>query len=59
MAYRTLKAAYETDVTPLVAMARIDAGGALDPIATYRAAGYRQQRALARPQSTVGKAGIV
>jgi L-rhamnose isomerase/sugar isomerase len=58
-AYRTLKAAYETDVAPLVAMARVDAGGAVDPIASYRAAGYRQQRALARPQSMAGKAGIV
>jgi L-rhamnose isomerase/sugar isomerase len=54
-----LKAAYHTDVTPILAAARLSAGGAIDPIATYRASGYRQRKAEERPtQDRVG-AGIV
>lgn len=45
MAEQTLKAAYETDVRPLVAEMRRRRGGALDPIATYRAANYRALKA--------------
>jgi L-rhamnose isomerase / sugar isomerase len=59
MAYRTLKDAYETDLGPLLAMVRAEAGGAIDPLAAYRAAGYRQRCAGSRPQSTTGQAGIV
>jgi L-rhamnose isomerase/sugar isomerase len=47
MAFQALRRAYRTDVSPMVAMARIEAGGAIDrsaPIAT--AAG-----AIARPRS--------
>lgn len=49
MAERTLKAAFETDVRPLVAEVRRRAGGALDPVAAFRASGYRAQVAAARP----------
>ena len=42
MAERTLKDAYESDVRPLVAEARLRAGGAVDPIAAFRTSGYRQ-----------------
>jgi L-rhamnose isomerase/sugar isomerase len=49
MAERTLKRAYETDVRPLVAEARRRRGGALDPIAAFRASGYRAQKAVERP----------
>jgi len=42
MAERTLKDAYESDVRPLVAEARLRAGGAADPIAAFRESGYRQ-----------------
>ncbi len=45
MAENTLKAAYETDVRPLVAEMRRRKGGALNPIATYRDSGYRAQKA--------------
>jgi L-rhamnose isomerase/sugar isomerase len=38
----TLKQAYRTDVSALVAEARRRQGGALDPIATFRASGYRR-----------------
>ena len=41
MAERTLKRAYQTDVTPLIAEARTRQGGALDPVAVFRASGYR------------------
>ncbi len=59
MAHRTLKAAYETDVGPLLAMARAEAGGAIDPIALYREVGYRARCARGRPQAATGRAGIV
>ncbi len=59
MAHRTLKAAYETDVRPLLAEARLRAGGALDPVATYRAAAYRERVAATRTPSSAASAGIV
>ena len=59
MAHNTLKDAYETDVRPIVAMARLENGGAIDPVATYRASGYRQQKAGERPASRAGGGGIV
>ena len=51
LAELTLKAAYETDVRSLVAAARERQGGALDPIATFRASGYRQGTARTRSRS--------
>ncbi len=41
MAEQTLKEAYESDVSALVAEVRQRAGGALDPISAFRASGYR------------------
>jgi len=41
MAERTLTNAYETDVRPLAAEARMRAGGALDPVQAFRDSGYR------------------
>ena len=52
MAETTLKEAYETDVRPLAAEARLRAGGALDPIQAFRASGYRD--AAARTRTTDG-----
>jgi L-rhamnose isomerase/sugar isomerase len=51
MAAQTLKAAFHTDVTPLLQKIRMDSGGAADPVAVYRASGYRQQMAAVRPAS--------
>ena len=51
MAAQTLKQAFHTDVTPLLQKIRMDAGGAVDPVAAYRASGYRQQMAAIRPAS--------
>ena len=48
MAERTLKDAFEADARPLVAEARRRAGGALDPIAAFRASGYRARKASER-----------
>jgi len=48
MAEQTLRAAYETDVRPLVAAARARRGGALEPVAAFRASGYRGRVANAR-----------
>ncbi len=59
MARHTLMMAYETNVQPIVAMARRRSGGAIDPIATYRASGYRQRIAEERPAAGAGSAGIV
>jgi len=59
MAYRTLKRAFETDVRPLVAMLRVESGGAADPVAAYRQSAYRTHKTAARPQATTGTAGIV
>ncbi|MEQ5777418.1 L-rhamnose catabolism isomerase [Thalassospira sp. NFXS8] len=59
MANRTLKSAYITDVSPILAMARHRAGGAIDPLATYRATGYREKVGKQRPVSKGSGGGIV
>ncbi|TGQ44660.1 L-rhamnose catabolism isomerase [Mesorhizobium sp. M00.F.Ca.ET.216.01.1.1] len=59
MATQTLKIAYRTDVEPILAMARLNTGGAIDPVAAYRAAGYRAKVAAERPAVASGGGGIV
>ena len=59
MATQTLKAAFRTDVEPILAMARKRKGAAVDPIATYRQSGYRNGVAAVRPASAGGGGGIV
>ncbi|MBN9234041.1 MULTISPECIES: L-rhamnose catabolism isomerase [Phyllobacteriaceae] len=59
MATQTLKAAYRTDVEPILAMARFNRGGAIDPVAAYRASGYRRKAAVERPAVASGGGGIV
>lgn len=59
MALATLKRAFTTDVTPILAMARHSRGGAVDPVATYRASGYRAAVASARPAVARRGGGIV
>jgi L-rhamnose isomerase/sugar isomerase len=60
LALEALKRAFTTDVSPILAMARLRAGGAVDPVATFRSSGYRRRKAEERPE-TVGqhRAGIV
>ncbi|CTQ53202.1 xylose isomerase [Roseibium album] len=59
MATTTLKQAFRTNVEPILAMARLETGGAIDPVSTYRAAGYRQQVAEIRPVTSGAGGGIV
>lgn len=59
MAAQTLKTAFRTDVDPILAMARLRKACAVDPIATYRKSGYREQVAKARPVVSPGSTGIV
>jgi L-rhamnose isomerase / sugar isomerase len=59
MALQTLKEAYETDVSPLLAEARRRAGGAIDPIATYRGWDHRARCAERRPAARRTSGGIV
>jgi L-rhamnose isomerase/sugar isomerase len=54
-----LKAAFTTDVAPILAVARKRSGGAIEPIGTYRASGYRQRKAEERPALNRVSAGIV
>lgn len=59
MATQTLKTAYRTDVEPILAMARHQADGAIDPVSAYRKAGYRAKVADERPAASAGGGGIV
>ena len=59
MASQTLKQAFRTDVEPILAMARLNNGGAIDPIAAYRASRYRRKVAAIRPAIASGGGGIV
>ena len=59
MALQTLKEAFTTDVGPVLAMARYRAGGAIDPVAVYRASGYRLRVQRARPAEAHNRVGIV
>ncbi len=47
-AHLELKRAFTTDVSPLLAVARMRAGGAIAPIAAYRASSYRARKARER-----------
>lgn len=59
-ALAALKQAFTTDVSPVLAVARERAGGAVDPLATYRASGYRKRKAEERPaKKGAAASGIV
>lgn len=58
-AHLELKRAFTSDVSPLLAIARLRAGGAIAPIAAYRASGYRAQKTKERPAIAGPSAGIV
>jgi len=56
----TLKHAFRTDVSAILAMARMRAGGAADPVACYRNSGYRDRVASSRPaKAGASSSGIV
>ncbi len=58
-ALRIFKAGFVTDVSPILAEARRRGGGAIDPIAVYRASGYRARKAEERPAAAGSSSGIV
>lgn len=58
-ALELLKTAFRTDVGPLLAEVRHRKGAALDPLGTYRAAGYRAAKTRERPATGPAPAGIV
>lgn len=60
LASQTLKQAFTTDVSPILAMARMRRGAAIDPIGVFRASGYRKRVASARPlRGSATSSGIV
>jgi L-rhamnose isomerase / sugar isomerase len=58
-ATQILKTAFRTDVEPILAMARVGQGGAVDPVAAYRKADYRARVADIRPRVSGASDGIV
>lgn len=58
-ATQQLRHAFRTDVEPILALARLEAGGAIDPLSAYRASGYRAKVADIRPAVEGGSGGIV
>ena len=59
MALAELKRVFTTDVSPILAKARERSGGAIEPVTTYRASGYRQRKHEERPAQASIAAGIV
>jgi L-rhamnose isomerase/sugar isomerase len=57
--HQIVKQAFCTDVSPILAEARRRKSGAIDPLAAYRASGYRAAKAKERPALAAGSAGIV
>jgi L-rhamnose isomerase/sugar isomerase len=53
LAQELLQNCYRTDMRPLVAEARLQAGGALAPLSLYRSAGVREQLIAGRGAKTV------
>jgi L-rhamnose isomerase / sugar isomerase len=58
LAFQTLRQGYRTDVSPIIARARLQAGGAIDPLAAYRASGWREKVSKTR-QALAPGTGIV
>jgi L-rhamnose isomerase / sugar isomerase len=58
-AAQTLKRAFTTDVGPILTRARLVKGAAIDPVAAYRASGYRAACAAARPSKGGRSSGII
>ncbi|MFM6931244.1 MAG: sugar isomerase [Novosphingobium sp.] len=58
MAFQALRRAYNIDVAPILAKARVEAGGAVDVLAVYRESKWRDRKAQERKAVGLG-AGIV
>lgn len=59
MANQCLRKAFQTDVDPILKMARHKMGGAIDPIRLYRSLNYRDNLEVKRPASANPSSGIV
>ena len=59
MALATLQHGFRPTSAPILATARLRAGGAIDPIGVYRASGYRAAKDAERPQAAKLGGGIV
>ena len=59
MASATLRAAFRTDVDPILAKARQRSGGAINPVLAYRASAYRADVSQKRPIASGAGGGIV
>ena len=59
LAHRILKSGYVADVSPILAEARLRNGGAIDPMAVYRASNYRKVKTKERPAVAGSSSGIV
>ena len=57
MAFQALRRAYNLDVAPILAKARLEAGGAIDVLAAYRISRWRDRKAQERKAVGLG-AGI-
>jgi len=55
----TLKEAFTTDVSSILATARARNGGAINPVEVYRASRYRAEKARERPAQVGISAGII
>ena len=54
-----LKTAFNTDVSPIVAMSRYENGNSIDPISTYRTLDYKKEKSLTRKNKSGSSSGIV
>jgi len=59
MASQTLKKAFRTNVDPILQRARMNSGGAIDPIVAFRESEYRLTVAEQRPSVSGAGGGIV
>ena len=58
-AMQLLKTAFNTDVNPIVSMARYENSNAIDPISIYRSLNYKQNKSKVRKSSKGSSSGIV
>ena len=58
-AMQLLKTAFNTDVNPIVSMARYENSNAIDPISIYRSLNYKQNKSKVRTSSKGSSSGIV
>ena len=57
LAHRIFKAGFVADVSPILAEARLRGGGAIDPLAVYRASNYRKAQSEGAARGAVRRRG--